>query len=79
MKRLLALSLLALTLAGCESEEEKRAKWQAFCTANDFTPKQCSVLYALKQSSDEATASANTAAGLAGVSMGLAAGSGGRR
>lgn len=78
MKTLAAISLLFL-LCACESAEEKRAKWIAWCVQSEFSEKQCGVLYALKESSDEAQAQAQNAAAMNGLAIGLAAGSTGRK
>jgi hypothetical protein len=70
MSRFLLVLLLGLCLAGCESSEEKAAKWIAFCVDGEFTVKQCRVLYAMKESSDDAA----NAAGVASMNSIIAAG-----
>lgn len=65
-----------LLLCACESAEETKAKWVANCSENDFTVKQCNVLYSIAKSSSDANDAANSAAITSGVAMGMA---GGRR
>lgn len=80
MKKIAAVLSIMFLLCSCgDSKEVKLVKWKAFCTSHDFTEKQCEVLYVLKEGSDEASDNANFAAAMAGVSMGMAAGAGGRR
>ena len=72
---ILAACAIGLTLSGCgESSEKQKAEWMTFCTANDFTPKQCVVLYALKTSNEEASSEAMTASAVANINAGLAIG-----
>jgi len=79
MRRVAIILTCALCLTACESEEEKLAKWQSFCTAHEFTEKQCQVLYVLKQGNEEAKVAANSAAITSGAAMGFAIGSMGAR
>lgn len=76
MKRVMLATMLALALCACQSEQEKLAEWQKFCQPA-FNDAQCRVLFAIKQSSDNAQADASSAAVFSGVAMGLSAG--GRR
>jgi hypothetical protein len=67
MYKILSISVMVLSLSACgKSSEEKKADWITFCTANDFSAKQCAVLYTLKSSSDDA-------AELSGINLGLTA------
>jgi hypothetical protein len=75
MKQISALCLIGLVLCSCESDEEKKTRWLAFCVAGDFTPKQCEVLYSLKESSDSANTMAAVGVGMSGAATGMAAGS----
>jgi len=77
-KSIITIGLLVL-LVGCESEQEKAAKWQVFCTSHEFTAKQCEVLYVLKGENEDAANSANLAAGMVGMAVGMSAANGGRR
>lgn len=72
----LSIAILLL-LCSCESEEETKTKWIANCSKNDFTVKQCVVLYSIAKSSSDANDSAASASIMSGAAMGLAAG--GRR
>lgn len=73
MKRFKCL-ILVLFLVGCQSAEEKKAEWVRFCVDGEFTPKQCNVLYSMKQSSDDANDAATSASITSGAAMGIAAG-----
>lgn len=78
MKRLLLLLPLALT--ACQSAEERKTEYMAFCTTHEFSHAQCEVLYLNKQSSDNAAMQAASSQIMSGAAMGMAAGmSGGRR
>lgn len=72
MKRLLIL--IPLLLTACESEEEKKAKYMAFCTGSEFSAKQCEVLYMNFTASIEAKNEASSAAIMGGLALGMSAG-----
>lgn len=73
MKKLIWIIPLLL-LCSCKSEEEKKSEWIKFCLAGDFNAKQCEVLYSIKESGDDANTSANSAAAMSGVAIGMSAG-----
>lgn len=78
MNKIAALAA-CLLLCACETEEEAKAKWVAFCVKGDFSSNQCEVLYSIKKSSDDANSTAATATALSAGAMGAAAASGGYR
>lgn len=76
----LAAVAACLLLCACESEEQAKAKWIAFCVSGEFSAKQCEVLYSLKKSSDDAQSSADASSAMGAMAVGIVAGSsGGRR
>lgn len=78
MKRLLLI--LPLVLTACQSSEERKAEYMAFCTTHEFSQAQCEVLYLNKQASDAASSQAAFASGMSSAAIGISAGmSGGRR
>lgn len=74
MIRLLAVAIVALALAGCQSEAERRAEFNVSCKDHQFTPKQCDMLYDIAKSSSDASSAAANSAAMSGVAMGLSAG-----
>lgn len=68
------LLLLPLLLCACESEEEKRTKWIANCAQNEFSIKQCGVLYSIAKSSSDASDNAAAANIMSGAAVGMSAG-----
>lgn len=63
--------LLPLLLCACKSEEEKRSEWITNCSQNEFTVKQCGVLYTIVKSSSDASDSAAAASVMSGAAMGM--------
>lgn len=79
MARIAILIALAGLLAGCESEEERKAKWVAGCVKGEFSAAQCEVLYSIVKAARDSESSASAAAISSGMAIGIAAGSAGRR
>lgn len=69
----------ALALAGCKSEAEKKSEFITFCSSNEFSLKQCEVLYLIAKSSADARDNAEAANIGAGMAIGAAVSSGSRR
>lgn len=65
---------IALGLAGCQSEQERRAEWITQCATQDFTAKQCEVLYSIAKDTRDAKNSAAAANFATGLSIGIATG-----
>ena len=75
-----ALVLAAvLLLAGCKSEEQKKAEFIKFCSENEFSLKQCEVLYMIAKASSDASDNAAASSMASSLAIGIAAGSAGAR
>jgi len=57
--------VVAIILVPGHGKERRLARWMADCTAHDFSVKQCELLFALKEGSEDDAAIAALAAGLA--------------
>lgn len=75
MIRILAIATLALTLAACETSEQKQAKWVGYCSTHGFTADQCGVLYSLRKDIADDKASAEDAGLITGIAIGGSSGS----
>lgn len=74
MSKYIILICTLTLLTACKTEEEKRAEWIKICSANDFTEKQCGVLYLIAKGVSDANDSADMAAINSSIAIGLAAG-----
>lgn len=80
MKAKTSLLLIVLALGACGPSEQERAAaqqaWIKACSSpvGGFTPQQCTVLFALHDEAVHAKQSADTAATLGAVNIGMAAG-----
>jgi hypothetical protein len=74
MRKVILILAAGLLLAACESEAERRAKWIAHCAENEFTPKQCVILYQIAKDTQDAKNSAAAANFATGLSVGIATG-----